>query len=767
MNSSNVFGRVGTLWLTGTLIISISTAEAKSDGMPSLPLPQVLAAGKAVLTPVAESDAKGLALSYPSLLLYQKDGDADTALFGYSVDGGGDVNGDGVPDFIVGAVMGLNLEPGTAHVYSGLDGGTLFQLSGSDSADYFGFTVAILGDINSDGRAEFMVGAPQADPGAQNDAGAVFVYSGLDGSLLQQKDGAAAGDNFGQSLARAGDVNGDNRPDYLIGAPGADSGSKGDAGIAYVYSGMGGGLLYRKFGKNAGDRFGYSVNGAGLINGDARADFIVGAPYYADSNTGSVYVFSGLNGDTLFHIVGDSSYDEIGWSVAGTGDVNGDGRSDFITGSPSHNSYQGSAYVYSGLNGSLLRRFDGREAGYYLGYSVAGAGDVNGDGRADVIIGAPAADPTGFMFAAGAAEIYSVMSGTLLHQSFGANAIDEYGVDVASVGDLNGDGRSEFIVGAPTTSPNGVTFGGSAYVLAWGAFEEITDLSDVGNDQGKHIRIQWSHLPDDDPFVQEFAIYRRIDGNTSVKGFDPYNLKSYPPGTWDFVQTVPSSGESSYNAVVPTLRDSTIADGMSWTVFFVRGIGENPVDHFDSPVDSGYSLDNLAPAPPASLFAAQSGADIELDWKSTTAADFDYYWVYRDTLSGFSLTPDKRIGATSDTSFLDNSVPAPSKAYYRVSAVDFSGNEGLPSIEASTSACACDCAHDPQCDGVSNVFDVTHAINIAFRGAASIPDPNVSCPWMTTDVDCNGVTNIFDVTRLINVAFRGGNTAVEYCNPCD
>ena len=80
--------------------------------------------------------------------------------------------------------------------------------------------------------------------------------------------------------------------------------------------------------------------------------------------------------------------------------------------------------------------------------------------------------------------------------------------------------------------------------------------------------------------------------------------------------------------------------------------------------------------------------------------------------------------------------------------------------------CACECHGDPQCDGVTNIFDVTHAVNIAFRGGDAILDSNVLCPLQTTDVDCNGVTNIFDVTRFVNVAFRGGDPTVDFCSPC-
>jgi len=80
--------------------------------------------------------------------------------------------------------------------------------------------------------------------------------------------------------------------------------------------------------------------------------------------------------------------------------------------------------------------------------------------------------------------------------------------------------------------------------------------------------------------------------------------------------------------------------------------------------------------------------------------------------------------------------------------------------------CACDCHADPQCDGVTNVLDVVNTVNVAFRGAADITDPNASCPLTTTDVDCSGFTDVLDVVHVVNVAFRGGDPAVEFCDPC-
>lgn len=748
-----------------TIALSLIAVNANGGPLLELPLPPDGGAPARESASKSNSELKGAAIPYPSLLVYEKSGDADTTYFGYSVDGGADVDGDGVPDFIVGSPLASPngvMNAGSAFVYSGSDGSLLYQINGTDSGQVFGVSVAMVGDVNGDNRADFLIGAPYADPGGLSDAGSAYLYSGMNGILLQQKDGVAPDDNFGWSVARAGMINADAIPDYVIGAPYADSGSIAGAGIVYVFSGAGGGLLFRKFGDSASVNLGWSVAGAGDVNVDGRADIIASAPY-ADSDSGAVYVYSGLTQATLYHVTGDTAGASFGYSVSGMGDVDGDGYRDFGVGASGWRTNTGAAYVYSGAYGTPLLRVEG-SANSFMGYSVAGA-DVNGDGKNDAIFSAPGTDVNG-VFQAGVTHIYSVLDGVELHRSAGAGFNAVYGFDVANVGDVNGDGRHEFIVGSPALNQDGMYFVGGTYVRAWGAFEEITDLTDVGNDQGRQIRIEWSNIPGNDGFIQEFAIYRRVDGGLKSDAVDPYDLKSTPPGEWDFVKSVPARGDSVYSAVVPTLRDSTVADGMWWTAFFVSGIGENPVDHFDSPVDSGYSLDNLAPAPPAALFAAQAGPDVDLDWKSTSAADFDYYWVYRDTVPGFSVAPEKRIGSTSDTSFVDNAPPSASGVYYKVSAVDFSGNEGAPSTEATTSACACNCHANPECDGFVDIFDVTRAVNVAFRDAAPILDPNVSCPYQTTDVDCSGLTDIFDVIRIINVAFRNGNPATEFCQAC-
>ena len=141
---------------------------------------------------------------------------------------------------------------------------------------YYEQPVVVVGDVNGDGKADFIVGARGADPGGRADAGSAYVYSGADGSLLYQKDGGAASDRLGVSVSTAGDMNGDGKADFIVGAYYVDPGGRANAGSAYIYSGADGSLLYQKDGGAAGDNFGLSVSTAGDVNGDGKADFIVG-----------------------------------------------------------------------------------------------------------------------------------------------------------------------------------------------------------------------------------------------------------------------------------------------------------------------------------------------------------------------------------------------------------------------------------------------------------------------------------------------------------
>jgi len=408
-------------------------------------------------------------------LLYQKNGAATHDWLGYSVASAGDVNGDGKADFIVGAPNAAPGGPsaaGSAYLYSGATGSLLFQKNGTAPGDELGYSVAGVGDLNGDGKADFIVGSPGGNPGGpmEDDTSSAYLYSGADGSLLFQKDGGVI-DYLGCSVAGAGDVNGDGKADFIVGARFASPGGLFDAGSAYLYSGADGSLLYQKNGAAASDELGYSVAGAGDVNGDGKADFIVGAPF-ADPGglvyAGSVYLYSGADGSLLLQKDG-AAHDLLGHSVASAGELNGDGKADFIVGaaaaSPDWLTFAGSAFVYSGATGALLLQINGAAERDNFGSSVAGAGDLNGDGKADFIVGAPAAGPGGLDYA-GSAYVYSGATGALLLQINGAAVDDVLGISVADAGDVDGDGKAEFIVGAFAADPGGLFAAGSAFVYS-------------------------------------------------------------------------------------------------------------------------------------------------------------------------------------------------------------------------------------------------------------------------------------------------------------
>jgi len=375
----------------------------------------------------------------------------------------GDVNDDGHADVIVGAIQDIDI-PGFARVYSGQDGSILYTYSDPSPDPFaiaFGVSVSGAGDVDGDGHADLIVGAR-----AYFNVGDGFaqVFSGADGSSLYTFSEGGQG-TFGYSVSGAGDVNGDGRADLIVGAFGY-----GDDGLARVYSGVDGSILYSFTGVSAGDDLGFSVSGAGDVNGDGRADLIAGAPA-ADNNgadSGSALVFSGMDGSVLYTFNGDKANDRFGTSVSDAGDVNGDGYADLIVGTNASSPESGFARVFSGADGSILYTFNGDNANDEFGYSVSGAGDVNGDGHADLIVGADGDDKNGAN--AGSARVFSGADGSILYTFYGdgendsSNSPDSFGISVSGAGDMDGDGLADLIVGA-TGDDNNAPNSGSARVI--------------------------------------------------------------------------------------------------------------------------------------------------------------------------------------------------------------------------------------------------------------------------------------------------------------
>jgi hypothetical protein len=323
--------------------------------------------------------------------------------FGNSVSGAGDVNNDTYDDVIVGAYDedGGADDAGRAYIFSGNGGGLLYTLVSPNPEENgnFGISVSGAGDVNNDTYHDVIVGAYQEDGGA-NEAGCAYIFSGNGGGLLYTlvSPNPEGGGFFGRSVSGAGDVNNDTYDDVIVGTLYEDGGA-GAAGSTYIFSGNGGGLLYALVSPNpeVSGRFGYSVSGAGDVNNDMYDDVIVGA-YQEDGgdyDAGRAYVFSGNGGGLLYTLVSPrpEGAGRFGRSVSGAGDVNNDTYDDVIVGADQEDvgAYNaGRAYIFSGNGGGLLHSLVSPNPGMndIFGCSVSGAGDVNNDTYADVIVGA-------------------------------------------------------------------------------------------------------------------------------------------------------------------------------------------------------------------------------------------------------------------------------------------------------------------------------------------------------------------------------------------
>ncbi len=519
-----------------------------------------------VIKGIDELDSSGIAVS--ALADINGDGVSEIMIGASGANGTGSING--VPNQVTNVgetyvIFGNNM-PGywnNSFDLSALDGTNGFIIRGVDGLDESGSAISGLGDINGDGISDFIIGAAKADldssATASNDllnVGQSFViYGKADWSLalvLELKNltiqdgfiinGISETDLSGFSVSNAGDINSDGISDLIIGARGANANGIISAGQTYILFGRAANpnantwaLNYNLAslatgvdgfvinGVEADDFSGWSVSAAGDVNGDLIDDILIGtqaASPKLKSSAGVTYVIygrkisvsnatpwpqvfnlSGLTAADGFIIEGIAAGDRSGISVSGAGDVNNDGINDiFIGASKADNivdpnsikSNVGESYIVFGstvrglvfeltsLNGSNGFIIRGIDIDDQSGIAVSGAGDINADGITDMIIGATLADPNGVALAGESYVIFgrakdvvwlatldlATLSGVDGFTIFGIAEGDNSGVAVSSAGDINGDGVGDVIIGANLADLNAdVTNIGESYVI--------------------------------------------------------------------------------------------------------------------------------------------------------------------------------------------------------------------------------------------------------------------------------------------------------------
>jgi len=467
-------------------------------------------------------------------------------------------------------------------------------LLGRQDFDLAGYSVSHAGDFNGDGISDLVISANRAEVSGQLNVGLNYVVfgsntgfpsgieliniNGVNGVVFE---GEEADYYTGNSVSAAGDFNGDGIDDILIGAMRASPNGNSNAGSSYVIfgdedrlpnplplAGLNSTNGIRLDSSSPSIRSGFSVSGAGDINGDGIDDVIIGAPYssYPSAGTGASYVLFGnetvppspFDLDSLFYsggliALGGSGGEASGFSVSGAGDLNGDGMDDLIIGapgaSPNGNTYAGRAYVLFGDNAGLPSIVDlgtinglngivinGEAAGDYAGLSVRAAGDINGDGVDDVIIGAPYADIVGT--ASGRSYVVfgsdqplpsplnlSSLNGNNGFEVRGEFAGAQFGQSVSGAGDVNGDGLDDIIIGSPFEPTDTKYNVGRSYVV-FGKADGFPNTLDVATLNGQN------------GFALEGVVSDEYSG-FSVSGAGDFN----GDGIDDLVATGPGFGE--------------------------------------------------------------------------------------------------------------------------------------------------------------------------------------------------------------------------------
>ena len=543
---------------------------------------------------------------------------------------------------------------------------------------------AAMADLNHDGKLDLVV--------ANIGSNTVSVLLGLGDGTFGTKTDYATGQS--PCFVAAGDLNGDGKPDLFVAAL--------DDSTVEVFVGNGDGTFKPRIDFMVGVQPRYVA--IGDLDGDGTPDLVT-----ATFGTNEVSVLlTGVSRTVRRFGTGAGPY------AVAIGDLNGDGKPDLAVA----NSSSGTVSV---LLGNGAGAFGGKtDFVTALGPGSVAIGDLNGDGRLDLALANSTFNNVSVLLALETTR--AVLTANPILCVLGSPLTLTASVTVAAPGSgsptgtvsffdgntllgtspVNGAGQAGLALFAPYLGSRTLSavYGGDSKLLGSIAASKtemvtptatpaITSIADVLNDQGRQVRLEFSRSPFDyvGGSVTGYQIYRRaiISGATSRRapvapsGIGPARSSSPDQvllAGWDYVVTVPATGEDILQTLVPTLADSN-SSGFHRAVLFVRAATATPTTFYDSAPDSGYSVDNLPPAAPAPFTAAYVSGGTHLHWGQNLEPDFWYYKVYRGGSAGFIPSAANQIASQSDTGYVD---VGPAGSYYKLSAVDVNGNESAYSL---------------------------------------------------------------------------------------
>lgn len=379
----------------------------------------------------------------------------------------GDINHDGCAEYVLGAPEQENfglIVAGSVYVIDGRTCQVIWEIKNDQYGGSLGADVCAVGDVNHDGIPDFA--ATEVNAGDQS-----FIYDGASGAILVTIPEPPVNRSYGISMTGVGDWNQDGTPDVAVSDYFADVGPDGLVGSIYVYSGLDGSLIQRIDGIGDSHLLGSNLEGGGDLNGDGIQDLL------ARSNYGwgnSVHVFSGGTGLEIMRIGSPNGAGFLGVGMDIVPDQDGDGCDEMLIGNPPSGFVPGTfgeAYLFSGRTGALMYRWVGEQhIESNFGGGVACAGDMNRDGSLDFVIGDSDMGTYPFYTGEGRIYFYSGSDGRLLHTITGTQRVGIFGDVLAGGMDISGDGRPDIVVTSFGYDVGGILNAGAAFVYSYDPF---------------------------------------------------------------------------------------------------------------------------------------------------------------------------------------------------------------------------------------------------------------------------------------------------------